>query len=496
MLLPLSVISIDLISDDLLLVASVLVFFAIMSTKVGSRFGVPSLLLFLVLGMVAGTLGIQFEDYEMAESIGHFAMTIILFSGGLETTIKDINSVSKPGMLLSTLGVVLTCLLTGTFIYLFVGKMLGPMGSSLLGCMLIATIMSSTDSASVFSILRGRGMKLRHNLGPMLEFESGSNDPMAYMLTILLTSYVTSSWEDVQGPGLLALTGVLAILVHIVIGYLIGVGVGRLTVLIIQKVKLPGTPLYSILVLSAAFFASGLASVCKGNGLLALYVAAIIIGNKAPIPSKRDVLKFFDGMTWLMQLLMFLMLGILADPSQMLPELLPAVLIALFLMLVARPLSVFACLLPFRSIPFKAKLFTSWVGLRGAGPILFALYPMVKGVQGASTVFDIVFIITLFSLVFQGMSLTGLAKKLDLCYPEEPVVETFGMELPEEMGMLRDHIVSEDDLMAGNTLRGLSLPHGIRVVMVKRDGKFLVPHGSMQILPGDHLVIVMGESDD
>ena len=483
-------------SDNLLLVASVLVFFAIMSTKIGSRFGVPSLLLFLVVGMLAGGVGLKFQDYDLAESIGHFAMTIILFCGGLETAVSDIKRVNRMGVLLSTLGVMLTCLLTGAFIYLIAGQLLGLLGSSLLGCFLIAAIMSSTDSASVFSILRGRHMHLRHDLGPLLELESGSNDPMAYMLTILLTAYVTRAGIGEHGPLFLTLAGVLMAVLQLGVGFVVGAGVGQLTVLLIKKIKLPGISLYSILVLSVAFFSSGLASVCRGNGLLALYVAAIIIGNYAPIPRKKDVLKFFDGMTWLMQLLMFLMLGLLARPAQMPPVLLPAIAIALFMMLVARPLSVFACLLPFRKLPFKAKFFTSWVGLKGAGPILFALYPVVKGVDGASEVFNIVFIITLFSLVFQGMSLPFLAQKLDLCYPEEPEVETFGMELPEEMGMLRDHTVSEDELMAGSTLRELHLPHGIRVIMVKREGRFLVPHGSMQLHPGDHLLIMMGESDD
>ena len=193
---------------------------------------------------------------------------------------------------------------------------------------------------------------------------------------------------------------------------------------------------------------------------------------------------------------MFLLLGLLARPSHMPAVLGPALLIGVFLIFVGRPLGVFFSLLPFRKLPFKAKFFTSWVGLKGAGPILFALYPVVKGVDGASEVFNIVFIITLFSLVFQGMSLPFLAQKLDLCYPEEPEVETFGMELPEEMGMLRDHTVSEDELMAGSTLRELHLPHGIRVIMVKREERFLVPHGSMQLHPGDHLLIMMGESDD
>ncbi len=495
-MLPLSVFSVSLLSDHLLLLASILVFFAIMITKIGARFGVPSLLLFLVLGMVAGAdgLGVEFQDYHMAESIGHFAMTIILFTGGLETSWKETRPMVRQGVLLSTLGVFITSVLTGAFIYFIAGKALGLLGSSILGCMLMAAVMSSTDSASVFALLHGKHLHLRHNLGPMLELESGSNDPMAYLLTIMLTTFLTDGVS--QGPGMMALSGILGLVLQMGIGFAVGIGVGQLTSLIIKKVKLPGTSLYSILVLSVSFFSSGLASELHGNGLLALYVSAIIIGNYAEIPNKKDVLKFFDGMTWLMQLLMFLMLGLLARPSQMHQVLLPAILIAVFMTFVARPASVFLSLLPFRGLPFKAKLFTSWVGLKGAGPILFALYPVVSGLEGASEIFNIVFVITLISLLTQGMTLTPVAKWLGLSYEEMPQAETFGLEIPEEMGMLRDHTVGEEDLVGGGTLRDLHLPHGIRVVIVKRGDKMLVPHGSMPLHVGDHLVIVMGESDD
>lgn len=496
-MLPLAIFSVNLLSENLLLLSSILVFAAIMMTKVGARFGVPSLLLFLIIGMVVGQdgLGLKFEDYELAESIGHFAMTIILFTGGLETSLSDIKPMMKQGVLLATLGVFITGMLTGGFIYMIAGKVFGILGSSLIGCFLMAFIMSSTDSASVFSLLRGRNLRFKHNLGPMLELESGSNDPMAYLLTIMLTSLVVAIPEG-KGPFLMTLEGVLALVLQMGAGFGVGLGVGYLTVLIVKKIKLPGASLYSILILSSAFFSSGLAGMLKGNGLLALYVCAIIIGNNATIPQKKDVLKFFDGMTWLMQLLMFLMLGLLARPTQMPPVLVPALMIALFMMFVARPASVFLSLLPFRKLPFKAKLFTSWVGLRGAGPILFALYPVVMGIDGASDIFNIVFIVTLVSMLLQGMTLVPLSKWLGLSYDIPSQAETFGMEIPEEMGMLRDHTVTEADLVGNGTLREMGLPHGIRVMMVKRDDKMLVPHGSMKLFPGDHLVIIMGESDD
>ena len=495
-MLPLSIFSVNLMSDHLLLLASVLVFFAILITKVGARFGAPSLLLFLLLGMLVGAdgLGVKFEDYHVAESIGHFAMTIILFTGGLETSMHETKPVMKQGILLSTLGVFLTSLLTASFIYFVAGKWIGPLGASFLGCFLLSAVMSSTDSASVFSVLRGKRTHLRENLSPMLELESGSNDPMAYVLTIILVQVLSSTHHS--GTWSMVGTGIWTLIVQIVIGFLIGVLVGHGAKWVLERVKLPSNALYSVMVLSIGFFANGIASLLFGNGLLALYVAAIIIGNKADLPMKRDILKFFDGMTWLMQLLMFLMLGLLARPSQFSTIALPALMIGIFMMLVARPISVFLCLAPFRNLSFKAKGFASWVGLKGAGPILFALCPVVAGLDGSSEIFNIVFFITLISLLLQGMTLSPAAKWLKLSYDADPDVETFGMEIPEEMGMLRDHTVTEDDLADGETLRDLHLPHGIRVMMVKRDGRFLVPHGSMPLQPGDHLVIIMGESDD
>ena len=495
-MLPLSIFSVNLLSDNLLLLASILVFFAILITKIGARFGAPSLLLFLLLGLIVGAdgVGLRFEDYHIAESIGHFAMTIILFTGGLETSMSETKPVMKQGALLSTLGVFMTSILTALFIYFVAGKWIGPLGASFLGCFLLSAVMSSTDSASVFSVLRGKRMHLRENLSPMLELESGSNDPMAYVLTIILVQ-VLSSTKHTGSMAMLG-TGAWVLLVQIVVGFLVGLGVGFGAKWVLERVKLPSNALYSVMVLSIGFFANGIASLLFGNGLLALYIAAIVIGNKAEIPMKRDVLKFFDGMTWLMQLLMFLMLGLLARPSQFSSIAWPALMIGLFMMFVARPLSVFLCLAPFRGLSFKAKAFASWVGLKGAGPILFALCPVVAGLDGSTEIFNIVFFISLLSLILQGMTLSPSSRWLGLSYEADPEVETFGMEIPEEMGMLRDHTVTEDDLQNGATLRDLHLPHGIRVMMVKRDGKFLVPHGSMPLQEGDHLVIIMGDTDD
>lgn len=496
-MLPLSIFSVNLLSDNLLLLAAALFFVAILISKLGAKIGVPALLLFLILGMVAGAdgIGVKLEDYELAESIGHFAMSIILFYGGLQTSLKETRPVMRQGIMLSTIGVLLTVLITGSFIYFVYHTKIGPVEGSVMWCFLLAAVMASTDSASVFSVLKQKKLNLRENIGPLLELESGSNDPMAYILTIILVQLITGA-DRIAGIWGTIGTGAYVFVLQLVVGVAIGLAVGFAGAWFIGKIKLPGSALYSILIMSIGFLADGLASILFGNGLLALYIAAIIISNKSSIPYRKDILKFFDGMTWLMQLIMFLILGLISRPLQMGHSFGNAIVIVLFMLFVARPVSVFLTLAPFRGTSFRAKLFISWVGLKGAGPILFALCPVVAGLQGGTDIFNIVFCITLLSLVIQGSTLPFVARLLKLSYDQDPEVETFGLELPDEMGILRDHVVTEEDFSEGDTMRDLHLPHGIRVVMVRRDEKFLVPHGSMQLLPGDHLLIIMGDSDD
>lgn len=369
---------------------------------------------------------------------------------------------------------------------------------SIIGALLLAAVLSSTDSTTVFSILHTRRLHLRENLGPLLELESGSNDPMAYIITIILTKLLTATPESLQGvPSWgVALTVFLILLYQVVAGYFLGKLFGFLGSKMLEKVKLDSAPMVSILILSIAFLTDGITSLLGGSGLLALYVCTIRLGNSGTLPYKREILKFFDGISWLGQLLMVLILGLLAKPSGMKDVLLPSLGIGLFMMLVARPASVFLTLLPYRKMPAKAKLLVSWVGIKGAGPILFGLYTVVHGVNNSSIFFNVVLVITILSLLLQGMTLPRVAHWLGMAMDEDPVVESFGLELPEEMGMLRDHIVGPGEVEAGKTLRDMRLPHGIRVIMVKRGDRFLVPHGSMVVEEGDHLLIVMGETDD
>jgi cell volume regulation protein A len=499
-MIPLSIFSIDLSSGNLILLVSLLMFVAILMAKVGTKFGVPTMLLFLILGMLAGQdgLGIKIDKLGAAEFMGHLAMTIILLTGGLETSISETKPIFRKGVAISTLGVFLTIIVTGFFIFYVFGTRIGGAGASILGCLLLAAVMSSTDSASVFSILRNSKLSLRENLGPLLELESGSNDPMAYVLTILLVNIMEMTGHS-QGTGStwsLILLGGWVLIKQIVIGLVMGQALGYVGRLIITRIHLQSSPLYSILILSIAMFANGAASFIGGNGLLALYICAIVLGNTKDMPTRKEVLLFFDGITWLSQLMMFLLLGLLAQPSQMNHILLPAVLIGLFLMFVARPAGIMLSLIPFKGLSFRAKLFTSWVGLKGAGPILFALYTVLEGVEGSNEIFNIVFTITLLSLLVQGMTISPVARMLNLSIDDDPEVETFGLELPEEMGILRDHTVTPEDLERGDTLRDLHLPHGIRVIMVRRDQKFIVPHGSLKLMPGDRLVILLGDTED
>lgn len=490
-MMPLSIFSVDLLSENLILLVSVLVFAAVLVAKVGSKLGAPSLLLFLLLGVVAGpdVLGMYFDDLRLAEFIGHLSMSVILFTAGLETSFAETRPVFWKGVLLSTVGVFLTVGITG--------GVMSFTGIPLMACFLVAAIMSSTDSASVFGVLREKRLRLKENLGPMLELESGSNDPIALTLTVILVHYFTSGGAAGQGPWAALGQGFLDLLLQIGVGLAIGFLVGFGAKWIIGKLESANYAITTILILSLGFFANGIAEYLSGNGLLATYTAAIIIGNQVKLQHKKEIYRFFDGLTWMMQMMMFLILGLLARPSQMPGLILPALGLCLFMMLVARPLSVYLCMLPFRKgLSFRARTFVSWVGLKGAGPILFALYAMVHGLDYSMETFNLVFLLSLFSLLLQGGSLGFMARKLHVSYEEEEAPETFGMEIPDEMGMLRDHLVTEEDLQLGATLRDLHLPHGIRVMMIRREGRFLVPHGSMPLKVGDHLVIIMGDTDD
>lgn len=473
-------------AENILLVGSILIFTSILISKTGYRFGIPTLLLFLVVGMLFGSdgLGIQFNSATDAQFVGMIALSIILFSGGMDTKIKDIQPVMKQGILLSTVGVLLTTALTGGFIYYISGWNSTNIQLPLLTSMLLAATMSSTDSASVFSLLRSQRMNLKQNLRPMLELESGSNDPMAYMLTIVLIQVISS------GSQLSLALVAKDLFVQFLVGGVIGYAFGKFASWLINKIELPNSSLYPILLLSLVFITFTTTDLLKGNGYLAIYIAGIVVGNSR-LAFRKEIGTFMNGMTWLFQIIMFLTLGLLVNPHEMVDIIGVALLIALFMIIVARPISVFACLLPFRNITNKARLFISWVGLRGAVPIIFATYPVIAKIEGSHQLFNIVFFITLLSLVIQGMSISKMAKWLHLDLPEEKEGNDFGVELPDEIdSSLHDITLTAEMLLNGNRLSEMRIPKGSLVMLVKRGHEFLIPNGQLELHEGDKLLFI------
>lgn len=472
-------------AENILLIGSVLIFVSIVISKTGYRFGVPTLLLFLMVGMFFGSdgLGLQFNSAEDAQFIGMIALSIILFSGGMDTKISDIKPVVTQGIILATLGVVLTTLITGLFIFYISEWDRTNIYLPMVVSMLLAATMSSTDSASVFSILRSQNIYLKNNLRPMLELESGSNDPMAYMLTIALIQIIAS---DNLSIGII----VKDLFIQFFFGAVIGFGLGKCASLIINRINLSNPSLYPILLLSIVFFTFTITDLLNGNGYLAVYIAGIIVGN-AKLVNRKEISTFMNGLTWLFQIIMFLMLGLLVNPHEMLDILWVALLIGLFMILIARPLSVFICLLPFRKINIKSKLFVSWVGLRGAVPIIFATYPVIAGIDGSQQLFNIVFFITLLSLVIQGTTISKVAKILGLDTPAPKEGNDFGVELPDEVGSkLNDIVLTKEMLATSNRLKDMNIPQGMLVMLVKRDREFIIPNGQMELKEGDKLLII------
>ena len=473
-------------TGNILLIGAVLLMAGILIQKPGYRFGIPALLLFLVVGMIFGCdgLGVQFDDVRGAQFVGMVSLSIILFAGGLGTRIKDIKPILAPGIVLSTVGVLLTTAITGIFVWWISGLSWTSIHFALLPSMLLAATMSSTDSASVFGILGAQKMNLKHNLRPTLELESGSNDPMAYLITTMLVDVL------VTGDSVTVVSLLRIFLVQFVLGALLGFAFGRLGVWMLNRLNLDNRALYPIMAVAICFLTFSLTDTLGGNGYLAIYVTGIVIGNEK-VSFRRETITFIDGLSWLCQIVMFLILGLLVNPLEMWQVAGMALLIGLFMIVVARPISVFFSLIPFSNIPFKGKVFISWVGLRGAVPILFATYPVVAGLEDHHTIFNIVFFITILSLLVQGTTITSMAQYLKLSEPLLNDVSDFGVEIPEDSGSsLKDLYVTSTMLEKGSFVRDLHLPQGQLVMMVKRDNELLVPNGQLELREGDHLLII------
>ncbi len=467
-----------------LLVGSILLFISVLAGKFSCRFGTPTLLLFLLLGMLFGSdgLGVQFYAPDWAQFIGMMALSIILFSGGMDTKVKEIKPIAAQGVVLATFGVLLTALLTGGFIF-GVSHYLA-VGLSFTESMLLAAIMSSTDSASVFSILRSKKQGLKENLRPLLELESGSNDPMAYVLTILLISVLQSG--DVTWG-----ISILMFFVQMGLGALSGFLLGKAAVFIINKIAIGNKSLYPILLLAFVFFTFAFTDFIHGNGFLAVYIAGLILGNNKLI-YKKSLTSFFDGLTWLFQIIMFLTLGLLVNPHELLEVVGIGLLVGIFMIVLARPIAVLLCLSPFKKISWKGRFYVSWVGLRGAVPIIFATYPIVAQLEHANLIFNIVFFITILSLVIQGTTVSWVASLLGLS--TEVKQRGFNIDLPDEVkAKLIEMVVKPEFLEPGELLRDVHLPNDVLVMMVRRGDKYIVPRGDTQIKIGDTLLFIREE---
>ena len=480
---------IDISGENVVLVGALLLFVAVMAGKVAYRFGAPALLLFLGVGMLFGLNFISYRSVEMTQFVGMIALCIILFTGGMDTKFSEIKPIIGPGVVLATVGVVMTAFVLAGFVWL-VAPWLGieiPFALALL----LASTMSSTDSASVFSILRSKKQGLKQNLRPLLELESGSNDPMAYMMTILLISVVSNTSSGV-GLGM----SVVFFVVQMVVGALSGYLIGRLAVWTINRIKLANHSLYSVLLLAFIFFSFAFTDLIKGNGYLAVYLSGLVIGNHK-LEQKRPLTVFFDGFTWLMQIVMFLTLGLFVNSNELLEPrvLILGGLVGAFMILVARPLTVFICMAPFHKFTTKARLYISWVGLRGAVPILFAIYPLMAHVENAGLLFNVVFLGTIISLLVQGTTVSGMANLLGLAYEERE--SAFSVDMHQDMkSALTEVEVNETMLESGHTLKDITLPENTLVMMVCRDGEYFVPQGKTELKLGDKLLVISDRSEE
>ena len=467
-------------AENILLIGSLLLFLSIIASKTSFKLGIPTLILFLVVGMLAGSDGpggIYFNDPHMAQFLGVVALTFILFSGGLETKWESIKPILWQGVSLSTLGVLITALSVGIFSsYL--------LGYSLYEGLLLGAIVSSTDAAAVFSILRSKSIGLKGNLRPTLEFESGSNDPMAYFLTVSVIYLI-------QEPEASVLSLIPRFFKGMMLGAICGYALGKAMIWIVNRIKLDIDGLYPVLILALVFFTFSFTDFIGGNGFLAVYIAAIILGNSNFL-HKKSMMRFYDGQAWLMQIVMFLTLGLLVYPSQIIPVIGPGVLISLFLIFIARPLAVMISLVFFRNLNIRKKLFISWVGLRGAVPIIFSTYPLIAGIPTANNIFNLVFFISVSSILLQGTTLSTVGKWLHVSVPEKLRRKfPLDIELSENFNSeLIELDIAENSPVIGKPVMELDLPKSALIVLIHRDGKYITANGATQIEPKDHLLIM------
>jgi len=470
--------------ENILLIASVLVFISVLAGKTSFRIGVPTLILFLAVGMLAGSEGIgkiPFDDPGLAQFIGIVALNFILFSGGFETDWNSVKPIMWQGIALSVAGVLLTALSVGIFVWwvtdftIFEGLLLGA-------------IVSSTDAAAVFSILRSKSLALKGHIRPTLEFESGSNDPMAYILTIVFIGLIQNGEQSFWAVLLMFFT---QLLLGGAFGYLFGLG----SKFVINHIRLDYEGLYPVLSITLMILTYSVTTAVGGNGFLAVYISALYLGHQ-DLMHKRTIIKMFDGLAWLMQIILFVVLGLLVFPSHIVPVIGIGLLVSAFLIFVARPVSTFLILAFFR-VRTRTKLFISWVGLRGAVPIVFATYPLMAGLEKAEMIFNIVFFISLTSVLLQGTTVPLVAKWLHVSLPARvKSVTAADVLLSEPMNSeFAEFTIAPESVVAGMKIIDLGFPQNARIAMIKRENKYLIPDGMTVIQPGDRLIVLAGSKN-
>ncbi len=473
-----------MITEKIFLEVSILLVLSIFSSKASLKLGIPSLILFLILGILAGREGLGFIDFKStfaAQFLGILALVYILFSGGYNTIWEDIRPIFARGLLLSTVGVFVTAIATGAFVY-FVLKL--PFLESLL----LGAVVSSTDAAAVFSILKSKNLALKKSVSSLLEMESASNDPMAVFLTIGLI-------QIIQQTDASTFRLILMFVQQMAFGLILGYFFGRAIVLGINHLKLEYKGLYPVFTTSSVLFVYSVVTYLGGSGFLAVYVAGLVCSYSNSL-HKRSLRQFHVGISWLMQISMFIVLGLLMSPSQTLQIIWIGLAIAAFLMFVARPLSVFISL-PIKAVSLSEKTLISWVGLRGAAPIILATFPLMAGVQGAQIIFDVVFFIVLTSILLQGTTIGFMAKRLKLQETSAPPVSSITKdetatltEDDHEMQMI-ELTIPEYSKSVGKQVIELKFPKNILLVLITRDGTYVVPSGETAILANDKILMLV-----
>lgn len=466
--------------DQLLLIGALLVLVGIASSKLSSRAGMPVLVLFVVVGMLAGSEGIggiAFENYSLAHALGTIGLAVILFDGGLRTSFNDVRPVLGPSLTLASVGVLVTAGLTGLAVWWILDL-------PLLVSLLLGSIVASTDAAAVLSVLRSSGLNLPGRITHTLEVESGANDPMAIFLTVGLIEIIRGG---IQGPADLLQLFAAQMLVGGVVGWI----VGRAAVEVVNRIELEAAGLYPVLIAAFGFLAYGMAASAGGSGFLSIYVAGMVLGSHVMV-FQRGILLFHDGAAWLAQIGMFVLLGLLAFPTRLLETAGTGLQLTAVLIFVARPAATLVSLLPWR-FSIREILFISLAGLKGAVPVVLATYPLLMGLEGGERIFDVVFFVVLVSALLQGVSLPPVAQWLGLNQPAQPrpPVTLEITSLKHLNGDIVEYTVLPDSRVAGLTVQDLALPTSALIAMVVRDGQVVAPRGSTRIAADDHLFIVL-----